>query len=367
MRRWTGTASTSGSSHIAVGSDHYTFTSPGIRVVAGVGSLAMLSTEIAARGDDVVLLIADALMTHPLAKRAAGSLDVDAADVIEVGARPSPVLLDAYVARGQRPSVVVALGGGATMDAAKALAARLDVPRIAVIPTTFAGASVTPAAALYEGNELVRISGPALAPSLVILDPDVALTMPLELAAASALVAAAHAIESTLVRTRDPISTALALASLERLAPALAAMLEEPSSREARGALQGAAIMAALAIRSARGGLQHAAAHALTVGLGVPHASAHAALLPRTLAFGADQVAGELRRIAKALAVPDAAEWARVVIVRAGLHGSLRDLGVERARLAEVADRVARDRGRLDLDPRDPDRDAVLEMLESAW
>lgn len=348
-----------------MGADRYRFSSPGIKVVAGDGSLEELSTEVAARGDRVALLVADALIAHTIARRAAAVLGVDPADVIEVPARPAPALIEPRARSAVRPLAVVGIGGGATLDAAKALAGRVAAAQLVVVPSTFAGASVTPAAALYEGDTLVRV--PAPAPNVVILDPDVALTAPLTLAASSALVAAAHAIESTFVRTRGPISDALALAALERLAPAYAAMVADPASRDARAAMQDAAIMAGLAIRSARGGIQHAAAHALTIALGVPHAAAHAVLLPHTVALRPDRVAGALARVAAALQVADAARWARDAAARAGLQARLRDLGVERASLPSLVDRIAADRGRLDLDPRDPDHRAIRAILEEAW
>jgi alcohol dehydrogenase class IV len=345
---------------------HFRFDSPAVRILAGSGALDELPGEVAERGDDVVLVVAHALLGHELARRVAELLRVEVENIVSVAARPAADAIRTVAQSHARATVAVALGGGSTMDAAKSIASYVGARRTVVIPSTFAASAVTGAAALYEGNELVRLSAPSLAPSLVVLDPRVAFTAPPELMVASGLVAVAHAIEPLFVKTRDPISSCLALAALKRIGAALPDIVESGQDADVMGSLQVGAIMAGLAIRSARGGLQHAMAHALTLRCHVPHAFAHAALLPHTLRFRVGPIATELELAQTALGVVDVATWCASVAAGAGLPAHLALLGVSTGRLTSLAQAISTDRGRLDLDPRGAVPADLEELLRAA-
>jgi maleylacetate reductase len=265
------------------------------------------------------------------------------------------------------------------MDAAKAVACWLafggltphsegaPAPRVIVIPTTSAAASVTGAIALYEGDELVRVSDSSLAPGVVILDPEVAVTAPAALAVASGFVALAHAIETTYSLARDPYSTSLALEGLRLIGVCLPKLTSDPTSLVIRSQLQIGAIGASLAVRSARGSLQHAAAHALFIRCHVPHATAHAIMLPHTVRVQPDVIAAALDASAKALGAPEGVDrWCTAVLASAALPARLRDVGVRDSDVSGLIAAIAGDRGRLDLDPRQLDTSAIERMLRAA-
>ncbi len=346
--------------------------------MAGEGRLSDLALE---SGSGVaVVLVSHALAGHPLVAAAVASLGDRCAGVVAVRPRPSPDFIAglATVYASRHPAVVVGIGGGAAIDAAKALAcwcayggptSRADgrVPRLIVVPSTSAAAAVTGAAALYESGRLVRVADPRLAPAVVILDPKVAITAPSALALASGLMALAHGIETTFSLARDPYSTWLALGGIGLIGSALERLAGAPTSLAVRWDLQTGSLATSLAIRSARGCLQHAAAHALLIHRAVPHATAHALLLPHTLRMRPEVIAAPMAAVRAALGGIDHVDsWIEELARRGGLPARLGLLGISRADLGELADTISADRGRLDLDPRRMTTRDIETMLERA-
>jgi maleylacetate reductase len=357
----------------------FAFNSPAIRVVAGPGRLADLAAECGT-GPKLVL-VSHAIAEHALVRRAVETLGADCVGVVVVSPRPSPEWVAevgaAYAAK--HLTAAAAIGGGAAIDVAKGVACwsafgdlrpragGSPIPRIVAVPSTSAAATVTGAVALYEGDRLVRIADPSLAPAVVILDPEVAMTAPPKLALGSGLMALAHGIETLFSTARDPYSSWLALGGIRLLGAALPKMLAEPLSLEARGQVQIGAFAGSLAIRSARGALQHAAAHTLLIRRGIPHATAHALLLPHTLRVRPEGIATQLAAVAQALgSVHHVDAWIADLVERGGLASRLGTLGIQRSELPDLAATIVADRGRMDFDPRQPTLADVTAMLEAA-
>ena len=173
---------------------------------------------------------------------------------------------------------MLAIGGGSTIGAAKAVAMTARLPIVAV-PTTYAGSEITPIWGLTEEGHKQTGVDPVVLPRVVIYDPTLTATLPPDLAAASGFNALAHAVEAMWAPGRNPVSTAVAAEAVERLANGL--RTGDPAE------LLCGAWLGSSAFAVAGSGLHHKLCHVLGGTFGLPHARTHAVVLPHVLAFNA--------------------------------------------------------------------------------
>lgn len=273
------------------------------------------------------------------------------------------------VAKGFRPDAIIGLGGGSSMDCAKGInfiyscGGRMQdywgvgkatgplLPMIAV-PTTAGTGSETQSFALISDAEThvkMACGDKRAAFRIALLDPALTTTQPSRVTALTGFDALAHAVETAVTKARTPLSQAFSREAWRHLAPNFLRVIAEPDDLEARGEMQLGACLAGLAIENSMLGAAHASANPLTAAYGVTHGDAVALMLPHVVrrngaaveqayqdlvlatAFDKntpDQRAGSALGLARFLA--DAAE-------AAGLAVRLRDQGVERDRLPELA------------------------------
>ncbi len=253
---------------------------------------------------------------------------------------------------------LVALGGGRTIDTAKAIAA-VSGARVAAIPTTMSGAEMTgihrlPAGAEARAKGLVR-------PRLVIADPVAMTSAPEGELRASSMNALAHGADSLYTPFANPVSRMTALRGAESIATALD---QDPAERN-RETLALGSILCGYAIDSAAFSLHHVVCQTLVRICGATHAGANAAILPRAMAFMASRAPDGLEPLAAAVGTtPDAIE-ARLL----GLGGQppgLGDQGADRSRLPEALDAMLL-RPELAFSPKPPTRDELEQLIEVAW
>ena len=272
-----------------------------------------------------------------------------------------------------RPDVVVGIGGGSTMDVAKAMrllphrkrdaeralageSARLRTrpPRLVLVPTTAgSGSEVTTFATMYVGTRKHSLDHASVRADVALVDPLLTYTCPPDLSATCTLDALAHAIESSWSLRSSAHSRALAHHALARLAPALHAGLDDLSPERCFDLSQ-AATTAGLAIDLTRTTAGHACAYPTTARFGVPHGLACALhlvwLLPLTMSErvaqcrdprGPDFVARRVGEIAELLGAdtPESAGDALADLIRrAGRPSRLGDVGIRKADLADIAE-----------------------------
>jgi len=218
---------------------------------------------------------------------------------------------------GSQP-LLLAFGGGATIDLAKAACHRPasrdpaelatwirgesekptfePIDLIALPTTAGTGSEVTCWATLWDLPDTQASTGStngvkrslesqAGYPMLAIIDPEVTLTCPDALTRDSGLDALSHALEAIWNRHANPVSDALAVASAQGILEVLPRLLAEPSSLALRTAMSEAALMAGLAFSQTRTALAHALSYPLTVANGTPHGLACAIWLPTACAL----------------------------------------------------------------------------------
>jgi alcohol dehydrogenase class IV len=224
-----------------------------------------------------------------------------------------------------RCDVVVGLGGGSSLDTAKAVAAlatnpgsALDyvgldklrnrpLPTIAIPTTAGTGSEVTLWSVFTDETRAVKVAigSNLLCPSVALCDPELTLPLPPLLTAATGMDALAHAIECYTNKACQPISAVLAREAIGLIGRHLRTAVHTGQNLEARYGMMLAATMAGMAMNPTRLGLAHALAMPLgSWDLKVPHGVILAVLLPVVMEFNHLAKPERFAEVARALGEP---------------------------------------------------------------
>jgi alcohol dehydrogenase len=377
------------------------------RVVFGVGALRRLPELVAAADGSRVFLVTDPGVV--VAGLAADAIDVlDAASIettmfssVEPNPSGATVELGATTLRavGLDGTVVVALGGGSAMDAAKAIVLRAanDVPLweieydgptlapgrpIVAVPTTAGTGSEAHPFAVITHEEIGRkdyIGHASLLPVTTILDPGLTVGLPAGVTAATGVDALTHSLESLLSRNGNPFAETMALGVIRTVVEWLPRAVADGTDLEARSQMLMAAHLAGVGQASGTGvGLIHALGHALGTRGRLAHGTALAVVLPEVLGFYAAEpglrdrelaLVGVAIRAASPTEQPATAAGAAIGELRRFLAGVgqrrlLAALGFDDAALDVVA-QDAIDDAAIRNSPRLPSLDEARAILES--
>ncbi len=297
------------------------------------------------------------LLSTPRALVGAPELEAAATAVHAVAPQQVPQAAAGLLDR-VRSERLVALGGGRTIDTAKAVAS-VSGARVAAVPTTLSGAEMTGIHRLPDGaEERVRSM---VRPELAIADPQAMTTQAEAALRASAMNSLAHGADSLNTPLANPVSRMAALRGAALIATALD---EERATRDIACLTQGS-LLCAYAIDSAAFGMHHVICQTLVRVCGTPHAETNAAILPRALAFMAHRSPDRLASLAEALATQSAGLAARVREL-GGEPAGLGELGADRSKLNQALDAMMA-RPELSFTPEPPTRGELEELVESAW
>jgi alcohol dehydrogenase class IV len=297
------------------------------------------------------------LLTTPRALPGAPELEAAAKAVHAIPPGQVPEAAAALLDRVAAPQLV-ALGGGRTIDTAKAVAA-VSGARVAAVPTTLSGAEMTgihrlPAGAEAQVQAMVR-------PELAIADPQAMTSQPEGALRASAMNALAHGADSLYTPFANPVSQMTALRGAELIAVAL----DEAAAERNRPALAQGSLLSAYAIDSGMFGMHHVICQTLVRICGSPHAETNAAILPRVMVFMAPRAPDDLVPLAESLGTdPDNIE-ARILEL-GGNPSGLGQLGADRNKLNEALDSMLL-RPELAFTPEPPTRDDLEQLIERSW
>jgi maleylacetate reductase len=259
---------------------------------------------------------------------------------------------------------LLAIGGGSTIDLAKAVSAATGLPVVSV-PTTYAGAEWASNFGIRDNDRRMQGGGTGANLAGIVYDPDLSLGLPLEVTVGTAMNALAHCAEALYVRGRTPEADVLALEGARTINEALPRVVAFPGDRQARTKLLAGADVAGHALGIAGLGLGHAMAQAVGGRYGLPHGALNAICLPPALRFNEPVAGAEIARFAEALGTADAI--ARVQeLARLGGFERLRDLGVPEEDLDELG-YAASQRGGALANPRPAEPAEVAKLLRSVW
>ncbi len=264
---------------------------------------------------------------------------------------------------------LVALGGGAAIDTAKAVVVAL-LPalelRVIAVPTTYAGAEWTPYFGVLLGpGRKGGGSDERARPAAAVYDPELTLGLPRSDTVGTALNALAHCAEAYYHPGANEGASREADAGAAAIGDALPLVVERPAALPSRARLLEGAMHAALALDGSGLCLGHAMAQGLGGRYGLPQGAMNALCLPAALRFNAVVVPGALERLGRALGGGDAVSRVEELAALGGF-GRLRDHAVPEGELPDVAAEIARRPGAR-ANPRPATAEEITALLRDLW
>jgi len=350
----------------------------------GFGAAALTGREASAQGGRRAFILTDpGVSAAGLLEPVEASLKAeDVSFSVYQAIPPNPdfgsVEAAAAAFRADGADLVIGVGGGSALDAAKGVRLLVggpaeatiaeyvlkrggpdrrvrdprDLPPMIAIPTTAGtGSEVTPWGVLtnLERHLKQSVGGPYLVPTAAIVDPELTLTLPPGLTAATGLDALSHLVEAYVSTNHNPILDPMILYGIELIGRSLRQAVAHPGDRQARSDILLASTIGGIAISSKWLGACHSLAHQLSSLADVHHGVAIALMLPHQMAFSLKGAPERYARIAAALHGDEsppaprrgperAAESVRKLVADVGLPLRLRDAGVDRELISALAD-----------------------------
>lgn len=307
------------------------------------------------------------------------------------------VAAGARAATAAGADLIVAVGGGSAIDTAKGIRivcslggsvadyegynviASPVMPMIAIPTTAGTGSEVTNIAVILDDADDRKLSivSRYITPDIAILDPELTLTLPPRLTAATGMDALSHAIETFVSTENNPFSDSLALAAIDMIARNLRTAVHQGDNLEARGQMLLAASMAGVACASSFFGVIHAFSHAVGGKFHVHHGTLNSLFMPPGMRFNSTVAPERYVRIARAMGVDTAGRSDDEVIaagiaavnqlaVDCGMPTRLRDVGVPEEALPELA-AISLVEPAIFNNPRVATEEELLEILQQIW
>lgn len=303
------------------------------------------------------------------------------------------------LAKAEKCEVIVGLGGGSSMDAAKGIAIlstnsaplanyfgrnrikKTPLPVVAVPTTAGSGSEVTPYAVFTHKENLgLRkkiVAHPSLFPRIALVDPELTLSLPASVTADTGIDAFSHALESYLSNKSQPLSDILASEAITLLFNFLPKAMEKPEEINIRSQILYASLLAGMAIAQTGTILVHAMAYRLTTDLGLPHGKACAFLLPSVCQFNLKQGHPKLILLGRYLGenVENLSRQQAVKKVIVGIRnlihqlGLLQDVKIEKLKEETIEDfavEIMQNKDKLAKNPRQATLKDVIQMYEKA-
>jgi alcohol dehydrogenase class IV len=401
-------------------------------LVFGRGAVAQLGDIAGRLKAKRVLVVTDDILTKVgITEQAVAPLRAAGVEVsVFAGCKPEPpveVIREAAdAARKFAPDVLVGLGGGSNMDAAKLVAVVLAhggdptdwvgdsrvpgpvFPLICVPTTAGTGSEVSAAAVFTDTAAKMKVStlSQHLRPTFAVVDPLLTVGCPKQVTADSGIDALTHAIEAftavdqaeflqrpggpTVYQGKNPLADMMAVECIQLVGRFLRRAVNDGSDLEARDGMAMAATLGGLAFSNAGVALVHAMEYPVGGAVHVSHGAGNGLLLPYVMRWNATVRAKEISRIGLSLTTEeeaydsdltyltptdvDGAGAARAITrveqlrLDIGIPTRLRDIGVTEEMLPGFAERAFGIKRLMRVNPRVPQSAAeILEIYRAAW
>jgi hypothetical protein len=262
---------------------------------------------------------------------------------------------------------IVALGGGAAIDVAKAVAVSVGhkgclfsyaegvpgqkpitgaVPPVLALPTTAGtGSEIGRSTVISEDGSHVKriIFSPKLMPRVALLDPELTLGLPAGVTAATGMDAVTHLVESYITAgDYNPLCDGIALEGLRLAARSLKRCVTHPKDVAARGDMMNAALMGAAAFQKGLGAT-HSFAHALSTVCDLHHGLANGVMIDRVMAFNKPACREKFKVLAQTVGAKDFVVWLKALQMAVGMPKSLAAVGVKKEHLPRLIETAVAD------------------------
>lgn len=303
--------------------------------------------------------------------------------------------------RKARAELVVGLGGGSPMDAAKAIAVlatnppplaqyagyhkipTVGLPLILIPTTAGTGSEATRVAVITDTNRDLKmmILDAHLLPRVALVDFELTLTMPRHLTAHVGVDTLTHGLEAYVSKRANPLTDPIALSCIKLVTENLDTAFREPANRMAREAMMTAACQGGMAFSNSSVALVHGMSRPIGAHFHVPHGLSNAVLLPEVTRFsipGAEARYATAARIMSLAATSDSDNEACQALLRfldeqnqrlevGRLCDAMKvDRSVFEAKLGVMAD-AALASGSPQNNPRVPSHSEIIELYQRAW
>lgn len=377
------------------------FQSPG-KIIYGQGTVKQIGEETKKYGKKIMIV------TGKSSSKKTGALDkvIDSLkmenlqyvifDKVESDPSVDTVELGTSIAKEEKIDVIVALGGGSPLDAAKGISIMLTnsgsivdyekkqpeipgVPVVAVPTTAGTGSEVSKFIVITDTRRKVKmlIGGEALIPKVAILDGELTLMVPPDVTAATGMDALTHAIEAYISKKAQPATGVQALSAIKLISENLAKAVQNGENMDARNNMLFAQMQAGLAFSNASVALVHAMSRPLGAYFGVPHGLANAILLPRVMEYNRAACAEKFKDIAETmgentsgLSIREASNLAvkavKELYAETGLPVKLRDVGVKEEMIETLAKDAIKSGSAL-VNPRKASLEDLIDIYKSIY
>jgi choline dehydrogenase len=302
------------------------------KVISGIGVSKNIGAEVKQLGVKKAMIVTDRGIFHTgitqpieMSLKQAG-VEVHVFHEIEGEPDTHLVSLGAQTFHEQKCDGLVAVGGGSSMDTAKAIGVEVvhgepvicfeasekgkpltkRIPPLATIPTTAGtGSEVTQWAVIKDPVREIKfnVGGPLIPAHLAVIDPELHRSMPKHITAATGVDALSHAIECYTMNQSQPLTDAVALMAIEYVAKYVRRAYANGQDIEARYHMAQAAMLAGLSYGSDSAGAAHAMAQTLGGMVPVMHGQCVSAMLPAVMEYNWIGAPAKFARIAQALGV----------------------------------------------------------------
>lgn len=352
------------------------------KVIHGPGSVDQLPAEVdRLEGRRAVIITGRSLASKtPLVAKLEGLLGQRHAGTftgIQQHVPESGIVAASQLTAQVNADLLVSLGGGSPIDAAKSVARAIAagggqaLPHVA-LPTTLSAAEFSHMAGYTDESAQAKTGfrDRSVTPKVVILDPELTLYTPAWLWSASGIRALDHAVETLYSPGRHPVNDVLALEAIAELFACLPRAKVAPEEVETKYRCQLAAWMSFFGPAAVKYGLSHRLGRIVGVTFGVAHGVTSAIILAHVMRYKAETEASRLAPMAHKLklaeaSAPDvqatlaAADALTELVKQLGLPFRLRDVGVPENALEDIAAQAAEQLGE--------DPVGVLRVVRAAW
>lgn len=321
--------------------------------------------------------------------------DIQVFDKVEQNPKHTTIDKAGDIVRKTEPDIIIGLGGGSAMDAAKAIALlatnpgniedyegreKYKVPPLPVlaIPTTCGTASEVTWVSVITHTERrfkMSIKGPKMFPAVALIDPDLLLSLPQRLIASTGLDALTHAVEAYTVIARTLITDIFAQGALRLIFKYLQDAYEDiKGNEEAREKMMLGSTLAGMAFCNSDVGAVHCVAEAVGGLYDVPHGVANSIFLPFVMEFNLPEVSDRYAEIARIAGIEeeDDDKAARELIQKIKFLSrslnipSFKELGIKESEFFEIAQKSFENNSNPS-NPREANVEDYLVIIERAF